>query len=352
MEINKYFDIHFERADDATIAKRLIGGAKIKGPALVILILSMFIASIGLNMNSTAVIIGAMLISPLMGPILATGFGFATLNFTVVKSAILRLSLQITIAVLASALYFYISPVQTATSELLARTEPNIFDVFIAIFGGLAGIIGQTRKTLDNVIPGVAIATALMPPLCTAGYGLASGNWTYFFGASYLFFINAFFIFFAAFIVLTTVLETRPHERAQQPRHAVPFMARSRACPCAERGPGPRRPTPRNPSNGRSPASSCARACPSRPSFCATASWCPRHSHQNRDHPRGQARRPLAVRPALGDCGRTGTGRCHRARDGQEHQSRHRAKGQAAVRRGTTSGIRCPPASGPCLPHR
>ena len=102
MELNKYFDIHFERADDATIAKRLIGGAKVKGPALVILILSMFIASIGLNMNSTAVIIGAMLISPLMGPILATGFGFATLNFTVVKSAILRLSLQITIAVLAS----------------------------------------------------------------------------------------------------------------------------------------------------------------------------------------------------------------------------------------------------------
>ena len=216
MEINKYFNLQFERADDATIAKRLIGGAKIKGPALVTLILSIFIASIGLNMNSTAVVIGAMLISPLMGPILAIGFGFATLNFTVVKSGILRLSLQITIAVLASALYFYISPVQTATSELLARTEPNIFDVFIAIFGGLAGIIGQTRKTLDNVIPGVAIATALMPPLCTAGYGLASGNWTYFFGASYLFFINAFFIFFAAFIVLKGVYSLPFHEQAEE----------------------------------------------------------------------------------------------------------------------------------------
>ena len=216
MKINKYFDIHFERADDATISKRLIGGAKIKGPALVTLILSIFIASIGLNMNSTAVVIGAMLISPLMGPILATGFGFATLNFTVVKSGILRLSLQVTIAVLASALYFYISPVQAATSELLARTEPNIFDVFIAIFGGLAGIIGQTRKTLDNVIPGVAIATALMPPLCTAGYGLASGNWTYFFGASYLFFINAFFIFFAAFIVLKGVYRLPFHEQAEE----------------------------------------------------------------------------------------------------------------------------------------
>ena len=216
MELNKYFDIHFEHADDATIAKRLIGGAKIKGPALVTLILSIFIASIGLNMNSTAVVIGAMLISPLMGPILATGFGFATLNFTVVKSAILRLSLQITIAVLASALYFYISPVQTATSELLARTEPNIFDVFIAIFGGLAGIIGQTRKTLDNVIPGVAIATALMPPLCTAGYGLANGNWHYFFGASYLFFINAFFIFFASFIVLKGVYSLPFHKQAEE----------------------------------------------------------------------------------------------------------------------------------------
>ena len=216
MKINKYFDIHFERADDATIAKRLIGGAKIKGPALVILILSMFIASIGLNMNSTAVVIGAMLISPLMGPILATGFGFATLNFTVVKSGILRLSLQVTIAVLASALYFYISPVQAATSELLARTEPNIFDVFIAIFGGLAGIIGQTRKTLDNVIPGVAIATALMPPLCTAGYGLANGNWHYFFGAGYLFFINAFFIFFASFIVLKGVYSLPSHKQAEE----------------------------------------------------------------------------------------------------------------------------------------
>lgn len=216
MNINKYFDILFERADDATIAKRLIGGAKIKGPALVILILSMFIASIGLNMNSTAVVIGAMLISPLMGPILAIGFGFATLNFTVVKSGILRLSLQITIAILASALYFYISPVQTATSELLARTEPNIFDVFIAIFGGLAGIIGQTRKTLDNVIPGVAIATALMPPLCTAGYGLANGNWNYFFGASYLFFINAFFIFFASFIVLKGVYSLPFHKQAEE----------------------------------------------------------------------------------------------------------------------------------------
>ena len=216
MKINKYFDIHFERADDATISKRLIGGAKIKGPALVTLILSIFIASIGLNMNSTAVVIGAMLISPLMGPILATGFGFATLNFTVVKSGILRLSLQVTIAVLASALYFYISPVQAATSELLARTEPNIFDVFIAIFGGLAGIIGQTRKTLDNVIPGVAIATALMPPLCTAGYGLANGNWNYFFGASYLFFINAFFIFFASFIVLKGVYSLPSHKQAEE----------------------------------------------------------------------------------------------------------------------------------------
>ena len=216
MKINKYFDIHFERADDATISKRLIGGAKIKGPALVILILSIFIASIGLNMNSTAVVIGAMLISPLMGPILATGFGFATLNFTVVKSGILRLSLQITIAVLASALYFYISPVQTATSELLARTEPNIFDVFIAIFGGLAGIIGQTRKTLDNVIPGVAIATALMPPLCTAGYGLATGNWDYFFGAIYLFFINTFFIFFASFIVLKGVYSLPFHKQVEE----------------------------------------------------------------------------------------------------------------------------------------
>ena len=161
---------------------------------MLILMMAIFIASIGLNTNSTAVIIGAMLISPLMGCIMAIGYGTAINDMVLVKKAVKGLGTQVLISLIVSMIYFKISPISVAQSELLARTNPTIWDVLIAIFGGMAGIVGVTRKEKSNVIPGVAIATALMPPLCTVGYGLAIGDASFYLGAFYLFFINGFFI--------------------------------------------------------------------------------------------------------------------------------------------------------------
>ncbi|MDP4285567.1 MAG: DUF389 domain-containing protein [Bacteroidota bacterium] len=172
-----------------------------KGTNFWVLIFAVVVASIGLNINSTAVIIGAMLISPLMGPSIGMGYSIATYNFPLLKKAAKNLSFAVAGSLMASTAYFAISPISTAHSELLARTSPNIYDVLIALFGGLAGIIAIASKQKGNVIPGVAIATALMPPLCTAGYGLATGHFFYFFGAIYLFTINIVFISFAALIV-------------------------------------------------------------------------------------------------------------------------------------------------------
>ncbi len=196
------FDLEKDRAPLEEIAERIYSGGTLKGTNMCILILAIFIASIGLNMNSTAVIIGAMLISPLMGVIMSIGYGMATYDSAYVRESFLKLVFQVSLSVLTSALYFALSPIDTASTELLARTEPTIWDVLIAIFGGLAGIIGSTRIEKSNVIPGVAIATALMPPLCTAGYGLATYSPKFFFGALYLFFINSFFICLTTFIVL------------------------------------------------------------------------------------------------------------------------------------------------------
>lgn len=196
------FDLNADRASMEEISERIESGALLKGTNMAILILAMFIASIGLNMNSTAVIIGAMLISPLMGVIMAIGYGIATYDTAYVRKSFLKLLFQIGFCILTSTIYFYISPISTASSELLARTEPTIWDVLIALFGGLAGIIGITRKEKSNVIPGVAIATALMPPLCTAGYGIATHSLKFFSGALYLFCINGVFICLSTFIVL------------------------------------------------------------------------------------------------------------------------------------------------------
>ena len=196
------FDLEKDRAPLEEITARIYSGGTLKGTNMCILILAIFIASIGLNMNSTAVIIGAMLISPLMGVIMSLGYGMATYDSAYVRESFLKLVFQVSLSVLTSAVYFTLSPIDTASTELLARTEPNIWDVLIAIFGGLAGIIGSTRIEKSNVIPGVAIATALMPPLCTAGYGLATYSPKFFFGALYLFFINSFFICLTTFIVL------------------------------------------------------------------------------------------------------------------------------------------------------
>lgn len=169
-----------------------------KGTNLWILVFAIVVASVGLNMNSTAVIIGAMLISPLMGPINGMGYSIATYDFELFRKAIKNFSFAVIAGLVTSFIYFSISPVSTAHSELLARTSPTIYDVLIALFGGLAGIVAMSSKQKGNVIPGVAIATALMPPLCTAGYGLATAQFNFFFGAIYLFTINTVFIALAA----------------------------------------------------------------------------------------------------------------------------------------------------------
>ncbi|MGL5353012.1 MAG: DUF389 domain-containing protein [Clostridium sp.] len=200
--IKSAFSLESDKASNEEIYKTIINGSNVKGTNLIILMLAIFIASIGLNMNSTAVIIGAMLISPLMGGIMAIGYGMATNNISLLKRAVGNLLVQVSICLLTSTIYFAISPITIAYSELLARTKPTIWDVFIAIFGGIAGIIGVTRKEKTNIIPGVAIATALMPPLCTAGYGIAIGSLNYFLGALYLFFINSFFICVSTYIVI------------------------------------------------------------------------------------------------------------------------------------------------------
>ena len=204
-KLKKFFDLHGDIASIQEITERINAGVQFRGTNLSVLMLAIFIASIGLNMNSTAVIIGAMLISPLMGSILGIGYGLASYDSTYIRSSAVSLFAQVFISVAASTLYFSLTPIDTPSSELLARTSPTIWDVLIAVFGGLAGIIGVTRKEGGNVIPGVAIATALMPPLCTAGYGIATGVTAYAVGALYLFFINSFFICLTAFVVLKII---------------------------------------------------------------------------------------------------------------------------------------------------
>lgn len=199
------FNLRIDIATPEQIQEDIEAGAKVKGTNMCILILAILIASIGLNMNSTAVIIGAMLISPLMGGIMAIGYGIAVNDLSASKRAAIGLALQVVICIITSTIYFSLSPISSAHSEILARTSPSVWDVLIAFFGGLAGIIGITRKEHSNVIPGVAIATALMPPLCTAGFGIATHNFRYFIGAMYLFFINSFFICVATVIILKVI---------------------------------------------------------------------------------------------------------------------------------------------------
>ncbi|CAM3204063.1 TIGR00341 family protein [Streptobacillus felis] len=167
---------------------------------IVILMCAILIASIGLNMNSTPVIIGAMLISPLMNSILGMGIGLSIYDMNLVKRSLKLMMVQVGVSLLTSFVYFLISPISYASTEIIARTTPTIWDVIIAFVGGVAGIISARQKETSNIVPGVAIATALMPPVCTAGYGLAKGNFRYFFGASYLFLINTCFIMIATFI--------------------------------------------------------------------------------------------------------------------------------------------------------
>ncbi len=173
-----------------------------KGANLWILACAIIVASVGLNVNSTAVIIGAMLISPLMGPIVGAGFALGIYDFALLKRSLRNLLNATVVSLFVSTLYFYLSPFKDFQSELLARTSPNIYDILIAFFGGVVGVIAVTRTEKGNPIPGVAIATALMPPLCTAGYGLATAHWSFFFGAFYLYCINCVFIGIATFLII------------------------------------------------------------------------------------------------------------------------------------------------------
>lgn len=197
-----FFNIKKEREEEHVIIEALKSDVEFKGTKMWILICAILLASLGLNTNSTAVIIGAMLISPLMGPIIGIGLGLGITDFKLIGRSAKNLGMAVAISVITSTAYFVISPISIAQSEILARTQPTTYDVLIALFGGFAGIIAGTSKSKGQVIPGVAIATALMPPLCTAGYGLATWQLKYFFGAFYLFIINTVFIGLSTFITI------------------------------------------------------------------------------------------------------------------------------------------------------
>lgn len=200
--IKEFLNLHIGQDDNAKILESVKSNISFRGANLWILACAILVASVGLNVNSTAVIIGAMLISPLMGPILGSGFALGIYDFQLLKRSMRNLLVATFTSLLVSAVYFYLSPFKQAQSELLSRTSPSIYDVLIAFFGGLVGVIAVTRVEKGNPIPGVAIATALMPPLCTAGYGLATGNLTYFLGAMFLYTINCVFICMSTFAIV------------------------------------------------------------------------------------------------------------------------------------------------------
>lgn len=212
-EARGLFSIREDQAENEEIKKRIDEASSISGTNLWILIMAILVASIGLNMNSTAVIIGAMLISPLMGGIISIGYGFAMNDMNHIKKSIINFGIQVFISVFVSTIYFMLTPLTEVTSELIARTEPTIWDVLIAIFAGIAGLIGLTRRDrISNIVPGTAIATALMPPLSTLGYGIAMGNLQFIFGAAYLFFINSFFICLVSSIGFRIMHITNPSQ--------------------------------------------------------------------------------------------------------------------------------------------
>lgn len=200
--LNNFFGLHLGEEAPEKVRNSVISNISFRGANVWILACAILVASIGLNVNSTAVIIGAMLISPLMGPIVGAGFALATYDSELLKRSIKNLMIATVVGFVVSAVYFYLSPFKEVQSELLARTSPNIYDVMIAFFGGIVGAISITRVDKGNPIPGVAIATALMPPLCTAGFGLATLNFKFIIGAIYLYSINCFFIAISTFIII------------------------------------------------------------------------------------------------------------------------------------------------------
>ncbi len=196
------FNLHKGEEGKQKTLDNVKGNISFTGANLWILACAIMVASVGLNVNSTAVVIGAMLISPLMGPIVGAGFALGVYDFSLLRKSLINLLIATVVSLIVATLYFYLSPFKEVQSELLSRTSPNIYDVLIAFFGGLAGVIAITRVEKGNPIPGVAIATALMPPLCTAGYGLATANWKFFLGALFLYSINCVFICIATYSIV------------------------------------------------------------------------------------------------------------------------------------------------------
>ena len=216
----RFFNALPDKTDETATVEQISDGVTFRGANLWVLIFAIFIACLGLNLNSTAVIIGAMLISPLMGPIIGMGLAVGRADLELLKRSLTNYGVSTVISVLTAALYFQLTPLTEAQSELLARTSPTLYDVLIALFGGAAGILALSTGGKGNVIPGVAIATALMPPLCTAGYGLAMGEWSFFFGACYLFFINTVFIALATYLGVR-LLQFQPKQFVDKARLAV-----------------------------------------------------------------------------------------------------------------------------------
>lgn len=220
--VHSYFNLNEDKQANSEIIASITSGTQFKGTNLWILVCAILIASLGLNMNSTAVIIGAMLISPLMGPIMGIGLGVGIRDNNLIRSSLKNLFVATVFSLTASAIYFWLSPINDARSELLARIQPTIYDVMIAFFGGFAGIIATGSKTKGNILPGVAIATALMPPLCTAGYGLATLQLKFLFGAMYLFLINAVYIGLATWLGTIVLklpkMEEKEEVDGEQPR--------------------------------------------------------------------------------------------------------------------------------------
>lgn len=198
----EFFDLKNGEEDKRKVIENVKSNVSFRGSNLWILACAILIASVGLNVNSTSVVIGAMLISPLMGPIVGAGFSLGMFDFELLRKSLKNILIATVVSLLVASLYFFISPFKETESELLARTSPNIYDVLIAFFGGLVGVIAITRVEKGNPVPGVAIATALMPPLCTAGYGLAIGNLRFFLGALFLYLINCVFICISTFLIV------------------------------------------------------------------------------------------------------------------------------------------------------
>ena len=222
-----YIKLNKGEDDKYTVLENVRSNISFRGANLWILACAIVIASIGLNVNSAAVIIGAMLISPLMGPIIGAGFGLGVFDFDLLKRSLKNLLVATLVGLIVSAIYFYISPFKETQPELLSRTSPNIYDILIAFAGGIVGAIAITRVEKGNPIPGVAIATALMPPLCTAGYGLAVGSMRYFFGAIYLSSINCVFICISTFFIVTFLKYPKKKQLDERTEKRVKYIITS-----------------------------------------------------------------------------------------------------------------------------